>query len=148
MCEMPSPNTYKRKRPTRISARDAIIALAVIAGLIGVAILFARRSSNEIDVRRIYEDHPFDAAQADLAFQARVAAAFPLQASEDALVRGLSSEGFREASPRRMVFRRWVTRSSLTCGFDASVAWEADNSGHVTALKAHYLRALGCVEKE
>ena len=77
---MPSPNTYKRKRPTRISARDAIIALAVIAGLIGVAILFARRSSNEIDVRRIYEDHPFDAAQADLAFQARVAAAFPLQA--------------------------------------------------------------------
>jgi hypothetical protein len=146
---MPGPHTHEKKRLTRITVRDAIIAVAFIAGLIGVAILLARQSSNqETDAGRIYGELPFDAAQADLAFQARVAAAFPLQTREDALVRSLSSEGFREASPRRMVFRRWVNRRSLTCGFDASVAWEADNSGRVTALEAHYLRALGCIEKK
>ena len=145
----PRRHTRAKKPLTRISARDAVIALAFIAGIIGAAVLLARRSSNaEIDAGRIYGDLPFDAAQADLVFQARVAAAFPLQTPEDALATALSREGFREASPRRMVFRRWVVRSSLTCGFDASVAWEADNAGRVVALEAHYLRALGCVEQK
>lgn len=146
---MPSRHTRAKKRLTRIGTRDAIIALAFIAGLIGVAILLARRSSNDdIDAGRIYGDLPFDAAQADLAFQARAAAAFPVQTPEETLIRSLSSEGFRKASPRRMIFRRWVIKGSPTCGFDASVAWEADDSGRVTSLEAHYLRALGCVEKK
>jgi hypothetical protein len=132
--------------PGQISTRDAVIALVIVAALIGAAILLGRREV--IDPGRIYRDLPFDAAQAELAFRARVTAAFPLQTPEDTLVSSLSSEGFREASPRRMVYRRWAAKGSLTCGFDASVSWEADNSGHVTALEAHYLRALGCVEKK
>jgi hypothetical protein len=143
---MPVSNGRDVKPPPRISARDAVIAAACIVGLIGVAIFLAQRPSNK-QTGQLYANLPFDAAQADLAFQARVAAAFPLPAPEETLVKALSSQGFHETSPRRMALRDWVTRHSPTCGFDASVAWEVDDLGRVTALQAHYLRALGCVEK-
>ena len=139
-------NTRDKRPPTRISARDTVIAAAFIVGLIGVAIFLSQRPSHK-QTGQLYADLPFDAAQADLAFQARVAAAFPLPAPEETLVKALSSQGFREASPRRMVLRNWVVGHSATCGFDASVAWEADDSGRVTALQAHYGGAVEFVQK-
>ncbi len=145
---MPSSSGRKGTRPARISRRDAIVAVAFIAALVGGMIALARRPTEAaVDAGQIYGGLPPDAAQADVAFRARVAAEFPLLTPEDALVRSLSNQGFRQASPRRMVYRRWVVRHSPTCGFDASVAWQADDQGRVTALEGHYLRALGCVEQ-
>ena len=145
----PRRHTRAKKPLTRISARDSVIALALIAGnhrRSGSAgsTVEQRGDRRGTDIRKPSLRRGPSGSRLPSARCGRV----PIQTPEDALATALSREGFREASPRRMVFRRWVVRSSLTCGFDASVAWEADNAGRVVALEAHYLRALGCVEQK
>ena len=140
----------------RISLRDKVVVVVLLAALLGgfgyTTSHYSAPSGEEADAadaKKLYGQLPPDPLLANAEFRVRVESEFPILTPEDAMVRKLEGQGFkRDAwSAKRMSYRRFQTNRSLRCGFTASVTWESDDQGRVSALDPLFLRALGCVER-
>jgi hypothetical protein len=130
---------------TPIPLRDKAAIFAILAGLLGVLAyaVYTGAGAGAVNLSALYAHLPADAA----AFRARVFSAFPLQAPEADFVQALSRQGFTADGwfSKRMTFRR-QNGGSRGCDFTASVVWEADDQGRISALEPRFLRRPGCVD--
>lgn len=139
-------------KPAPIPLRDKLavcLILAAIFGVFGYAAILSlgpvAGSNGAVGPPALYAGLPVDAGEANASFRARILSRFPLLTREDELVRTLSDQGFISDGwfGKRMTFRR-LPGGYRGCDFTASVVWESDDRGRISALDARFLRTPDC----
>jgi hypothetical protein len=86
-------------------------------------------------------------ADLDRRFGERVRQRFPLGSLQEPFINELNSEGFRPMWPNEVGENEEGARlnwTALPCAMSATVRWQADPQGRITALATHYGEA-GCL---